>query len=77
MSTRTLDYNRATDLLRRPGYVLVEMKTQDARQPGRQFYVVPGGPLKDEVAQQILKHPLCRVVDDGLFPGIPQSYALR
>ena len=62
--------------LRRPDCVLVDMKTNGSKF-GRQFFVVPGGPVSDDVAQKILKHPLCHEVDGGLFPGIPQSYALH
>ena len=45
---------------------------------GRQFYIVgkAGGPVDEEVAKKLLAHPLCREVDSGLFPGIPQTYSL-
>jgi hypothetical protein len=72
---RTLSFDEAIDRLRRPGCVLVEMKTSESKF-GRQFFVVPGGPVTDEVAKKILQHPLCHEVDTGLFPGIPQSYSL-
>ena len=75
LNRRTLDLDEATGLLRRPGCVLVEMKT-NASKFGRQFFVVPGGPVTDEVAKKILVHPLCHEVDAGLFRGIPQSYSL-
>ena len=72
----TLNFDEAIDRLRRPGCVLVEMKTHDSKF-GRQFFVVPGGPVTDEVAKKILAHPLCHEVDPGLFKNIPQSYSLH
>ena len=74
--SRTLNLDEATGLLRRPGCVLVEEKTNDSKF-GRQFFVVPGGPVTDGVAKKILVHPLCHEVDAGLFRGIPQSYSLH
>ena len=71
----TLNFNDATERLRRPDCVLVDMKAPNTKF-GRQFFVVPGGPISDEVAQKVLAHPLCHEVDGGLFPGIPQSYSL-
>ena len=71
----TLNFDEATERLRQPGCVLVDMKAPNTRF-GRQFFVIPGGPVSDEVAKKILAHPLCHEVDSGLFPGIPQSYSL-
>ena len=71
----TLNFDEAINRLRRPNCVLVDMKAPNTKF-GRQFFVVPGGPISDEVAQKVLAHPLCHEVDSGLFPGIPQSYAL-
>ena len=71
----TLNFNKAIERLRQPGCVLVDMKAPNT-EFGRQFFVVPGGPVTDEMAQKILAHPLCHEVDNGLFPGIPQSYSL-
>ena len=74
MSAKPIAFHRATELLRQPGYLLVEMKTHTKH--GHQFYIVPGGPVDEEVAKQLLAHPLCHEVDSGLFPGIPQTYSL-
>jgi hypothetical protein len=63
---------RARALLFRPGYLLQEIKSNRKRE----FAVIPGGPVSEDVAKKILEHPLCRVVDPGLFPGIPQSWTL-
>jgi hypothetical protein len=71
----SFDFDEAVELLRRPGCVLVDMKAPDTKS-GRRFFVVPGGPVTDEVAKQILVHPLCHEADPGLFRGIPQSYSL-
>ena len=71
----TLNFDEAINRLRRPDCVLVDMKAPNTKF-GRQFFVVPGGSISDEVAQKVLAHPLCHEVDSGLFPGIPQSYSL-
>jgi hypothetical protein len=44
---------------------------------GKKFFLVPGGPIKDDVAAKVIArkdiYPAC----DGLFPGITQTYVLR
>ena len=75
INKETLNFDEATERLRRPGCVLVDMKAPNTKF-GRQFFVVPGGPITDETAQKNLAHPQCHEVDSGLFPGIPQSYSL-
>jgi hypothetical protein len=71
----TLNLDDAIDRLSRPNCILVDMKSPNTKF-GRQFFIVPGGPITDEVAKKILAHPRCHEVDSGLFPGIPQSYSL-
>jgi hypothetical protein len=68
----TISFYRARELLFRPGHLLQEIKNSKKRE----FVVTPGGPVTEAVARKILKHPLCREVDLGLFPGIPQSWTL-
>jgi hypothetical protein len=68
----TINFHRARQLLFRPGHVLQEIKSNNKRE----FVVSPGGPVTAATAKRILEHPLCRDVDPGLFPGIPQSWTL-
>lgn len=72
---RQIPYDKATELLRRPGYRLMQMKNNNAKH-GHDFYIVPGGAISEENARKILEHPYCRKFDDGLFPGNPQSWTL-
>jgi hypothetical protein len=75
-TTRTIPFNRATELLRQPGYILLKMFNTTRR--GKEYYIIGrhGGPVTDAVAAQLLSHPKCRAVDPGLFPGIEQSFSL-
>jgi hypothetical protein len=77
-TTHAIPYDRATEMLRQPGFVLMKMFAPDTRR-GKAFYIVGrkrGGPVTDTVAAQILAHPKCHAVDPGLFPGIDQSFSL-
>ena len=69
--SKHLAFARARTLLFQPGHVLQEVKNGR----GRDFVVAPGGPVTETVAQRLLAHPLCRVVDAGLLPGIPQTWS--
>lgn len=77
MTTAHIPYDRATEMLRQPGFLLMKMFTNTRR--GKEYYIVGkkrGGPVTDVVAAQILNHPKCHAVDAGLFPGIEQTYSL-
>lgn len=75
-TTRTIPVNRATELLRQPGYIL--QKTFNTTRCGKEYSIIGrhSGPVTDAVAAQLLSHPECRAVDPGLFPGIEQSFSL-
>jgi hypothetical protein len=75
MRQKTIPFNRATELLRQPDHLLVEMKSNTTKR-GHEFFIVPGGSITDETAKQLLEHPLCHEVDPGLFPGLSQSWTL-
>jgi hypothetical protein len=72
---KTMPYAKATDLLRQPGFLLMQFNSNNVKR-GREYYVVPGGRVTDDVAEKILQHPLIHEVDGGLFPGHPQSWSL-
>lgn len=76
MTTRTISYDRATEMLRQPGYVLLKMFVGTKR--GKEYFIIGrhGGAVTAVTAGKLLQHPLIREVDSGLFPGIPQSYTL-
>ena len=68
----TVPYDRVTEFLRQPGYRLMKMHTRH----GAKFFCVPVGPVSDADAKKNSQHPYLRVLDDGLFPGVPQSWTL-
>ena len=41
------------------------------------WYVGPGGPVTDEVAAEIKKHPSVVGSRDALFPGLDQTFCTR
>lgn len=74
----TIPYDRATEMLRQPGFLLLKMFDNNTKR-GKAFYIVSrkrGGPVTDTVAKQLLEHPKCHAVDSGLFPGIDQTFSL-
>lgn len=62
----------AVDMLRLPDRRMMLMHTND----GDHYYVVPGGRVDRNDAQKIIGRPDCHMLDDGLFPGNPQSWRL-
>jgi hypothetical protein len=62
----------ALDLLRQPGHLLCLLHTR----AGRDFFVMPGGPVSEAVAQKILERPDVQPFDSGLLEGHPQSWRL-
>ena len=64
--------NRAIDLLRMPDGRMVKMN-----HGGRTLhFIVPGGAVDDQTAQEIKDHPLVRAGKDGLFPGMEQTWRM-
>jgi hypothetical protein len=41
------------------------------------YFVVPGGPVSEATAKQIINHTLCREDDRGLLAETPQSWSFR
>lgn len=74
--SRSISYDRAAELLRQPDHKLMKGFTDTKR--GKEFFITGkgGGPVTDRVAKQLLDRPDCREIDDGLFPGVPQTYSL-
>jgi hypothetical protein len=56
----------------RSGAPLVRMHSPT----GVRWYVVPGGEVSEQIAQKIIAEPDVFPANDGLFPGIPQTYRL-
>jgi hypothetical protein len=43
----------------------------------RNWYIVPGGPVTDEVATEIIRHPNVVGQKDSLWPGLDQTFRMR
>ena len=72
MKERTLRETKAMDRMR-TGSRLVHMHARG----GRNWFVVPGGAVTDEVATKIRSHPSVVASEDGLFPGLSQTWRMR
>jgi hypothetical protein len=69
--TKSLSYDAAMTLMRRPDARLVRMNGR-----GGGYYVTGGGPVGDVVAVKIIAHPLVRGGKDGLFPNHDQTWRM-
>jgi hypothetical protein len=63
---------RAADLMR-AGSTMMQMRATD----GLRWYITPGGEITEHVANQLLSRPDVQPSNDGLFPGISQTFKLR
>lgn len=63
---------QAADLMRAGG-TLQQMHSKS----GPCWYIVPGGEVTENVANALLARPDVQPSDDGLFPGISQTFRLR
>lgn len=63
---------KARNLCQRTGTRLMQMHTQT----GDQWFLVPGGRVRPEFAEEFKSRPDVIEFDDGLFPGNPQSWRI-
>lgn len=68
---RITNASRAADLMRK-GAILAKMHIRT----GLCWFLVPGGEVSEAIAAELLKRPDVQPNDDGLFPGIPQTFKL-
>lgn len=71
--SRKMAVMRVKDRMR-SGAVLMKMNTVGR---GLQWFVVPGREVDEEIARLVIAEPDVSPNNDGLFPGISQSYAIR
>jgi len=64
--------SQAADLMRAGG-TLQQMHSKT----GLRWYIVPGGEVSEKVAKALLARPDVQPANDGLFPGISQTFRLR
>jgi hypothetical protein len=68
-----LPLNRAIDLLHRKDSRMVKTHTT----AGKEWFIWPKGlPLKPDDAEKILARPDIRAMEDGLFPGLSQTFQM-
>jgi len=70
-----MDHHRAVNILKQPHARLIVSYTRSSVF-GRSFHLEPGGRVNEKTAAAILRRPDVTPVDDGLFPGRPQSWTL-
>jgi hypothetical protein len=71
---RTKRFQKAMELMRRPGRALIKTHTSNG---GCAHYIAPGGGyVEPEVAEQIKNHPLVTASEDGMWPGLSQTWRI-
>jgi len=71
---RTPRFQKAMDLMRRPDARLIKTHTSTG---GCAHYIAPGGGyVEPEVAEQIKNHPLVTASEDGMWPGLSQTWRI-
>jgi hypothetical protein len=70
--TPILSEKRAVEQMR-TGSALVHLHGRDS---GRQYFVVPGGPITDETAEKIKQRPDVLGQRDGLFPNLDRTWRM-
>lgn len=58
--------------LMRAGARLMRMHTVN----GMKWYLVPGGEVSEEIANNLIKEPDIKPGNDGMFPGISQTWGI-
>jgi hypothetical protein len=69
-STKKITTAAAVGLMRKDRRCLAQMHTGS----GLKWFIVPDGEVTDKVAKALLEHPRIQPANDGLFPGISQTY---
>lgn len=72
---KSLSLNVAELLLRKPGYKLMKMHCNNAKEP-MAYYILPGGYISAEIAEKLIARPDIVPNHDGLLPDTPQSWQL-
>jgi hypothetical protein len=72
----TLTEDKALNRMR-TGSTLIHTSPRPDKPRDYQWFVVPGGPVKPEVADRIKAHPAVVGQADGLWPGHDQTWRMR
>ena len=76
INTQNLTEREVVELLRDGSRCLALMHSRRTSD-GKEWYLIPGGRLKDEVAHTLLAREDIQPSNDGLFPGISQTFKYR
>ena len=71
--TGKITEREAVEFMRDGQHHLAQMHTK----AGLKWFVIPGGEVTDTVAQALLAHPHIQPNNDGLFPGISQTFRFK
>jgi len=70
---KAIGFRKALDLMRqRPETRLILSKSKT----GNVFYLAPGGYVEPDTADKIIKHPQVSASEDGMWPGMSQTWGL-
>lgn len=72
---KQMTYQRAVDLLRLPNRRLVKMHI-NKNGLKQQWFLMPDGPVGDDLAEKLLARPDVVTIDAGLLPETPQSWKI-
>jgi hypothetical protein len=73
MNTLKLSLPEVVELMRDGRHLALMHNVRGAKD----FYLIPGGMLKDDVAHALLAREDIQPSNDGLFPGISQTFTYR
>jgi len=69
---KAIGLRKALDMMRKPEVRLI--KTRSAN--GDVFYISPGGYVEPTTAKKLIQHPQVRGAEDGLWPGMSQTWRI-
>jgi hypothetical protein len=66
-SPKAIGYRKAVDMMRKPEGMLIKTGGVHHLEPGG-YYVEP------KTAEKLIQHPQVRAAEDGLWPGLSQTW---
>lgn len=68
-----MNLRKAQDKMHEGSFLIQMNKSGD----GKAWYLIPGGEISDEIATQLKAMANVVASDDGLFPGISQTWKMK
>jgi hypothetical protein len=69
---KAIGFLKALNMLRKPEVRLIKTKSAN----GDVFYISPGGYVEPKTAEKLMQHPQVRGAEDGLWPGMSQTWRI-